>query len=256
MPGLLAMILLLAIPAIDPFKPFDDYAGRREQEIWREIRTPEKFLWIDRLEGAARQLHYQQLRNGEILIDRGRRSSVPGGLIHHWTGVVFLPATDLARTLRLIQDYDHHAATFAPDLMASQLISRNGNRFHIRQRYLRKKILTVVLDTEHEISFVGIDPRHTASFGYTSSIHEVENPGSPHEKRLPYGRDKGFLWKMNSYWRFAEQDGGVYVQCETISLSRSIPMGLDLIVGRFIDSVPRESLQFTLRRISERAPGH
>ena len=44
-----------------------------------------------------------------------------------------------------------------------------------------------------------------------------------------------------------ESDGGVYMQIETISLTRSIPPGLGWVVGPFVEKVPRESLEFTLR---------
>jgi hypothetical protein len=39
----------------------------------------------------------------------------------------------------------------------------------------------------------------------------------------------------------------VYVQCEAISLSRDIPAGLGWLIAPFIESIPRESLEFTLR---------
>jgi hypothetical protein len=51
---------------------------------------------------------------------------------------------------------------------------------------------------------------------------------------------------MNTYWRFEEKDGGTYVESESISLTRDIPTGLGLLVGPFVNSIPRESLTFTL----------
>jgi hypothetical protein len=57
------------------------------------------------------------------------------------------------------------------------------------------------------------------------------------------------MWRLNTYWRVFERDGGTYVQCESISLSRDIPFGLGWIVGPFVTDVPKESLQFTLGRV-------
>ncbi|MGO9775376.1 MAG: hypothetical protein ACLQGT_10490 [Terracidiphilus sp.] len=37
------------------------------------------------------------------------------------------------------------------------------------------------------------------------------------------------------------------MQIETVTLTRSIPLGLGWAVGPFVESVPRDSLQFTLR---------
>ena len=58
---------------------------------------------------------------------------------------------------------------------------------------------------------------------------------------------------MNSYWRFSEEENGVFVECESLSLSRSIPFGLAWLIGRYVDSVPRESLESTLLSIKHGA---
>jgi hypothetical protein len=54
------------------------------------------------------------------------------------------------------------------------------------------------------------------------------------------------LWRMNTYWRFEEKDGGTYVECRSISLTRDIPTGLGWLIGSYVTTVPRESLTFTL----------
>jgi hypothetical protein len=42
----------------------------------------------------------------------------------------------------------------------------------------------------------------------------------------------------------------LYMQVESISLTRSIPTGLGWAVRPYVESVPRESLEFTLRAAS------
>jgi hypothetical protein len=51
---------------------------------------------------------------------------------------------------------------------------------------------------------------------------------------------------MDSSWRFEEKDQGVYVEVESISLTRDIPMGLGWLIKPFVTSIPRESLVMTL----------
>jgi hypothetical protein len=51
---------------------------------------------------------------------------------------------------------------------------------------------------------------------------------------------------LYTYWRFLERDGGTYVQCESITLTRGIPVGFGWLIRPFITSIPRESLEFTL----------
>lgn len=231
---------------------FDKYARGREAQIGGEIRDAGKFFWVDRLGEAARQKAYADMRAGRIVIDQGRRTDVPDGLVHHWTGAGFIPGATLQQTLAFIQDYNHHAQHYQPDVIGSKLLARNGNNFKINLRFHKKKVLTVVLDTEHDVTYTQLDAQRVASSARTTRISEVENPGTPGEKLLPPGKDSGFLWKMNTYWRFAERDGGTYVQCETISLTRDVPFGLGWIVNRFVNSVPQEGLTFTLQRTRER----
>jgi hypothetical protein len=73
-----------------------------------------------------------------------------------------------------------------------------------------------------------------------------EDPGEPDELEMPPGHDHGFLWRLDSYWRFQERDGGVYVECEAISLSRSVPPGLGWFVNPIIRNLLRQSLTQTL----------
>lgn len=249
----LALSILMVISALADLKPatvaaFDNYAGHREVAVKAEVQDRSKFLWVDHLEQAQREKAYQDLRAGKVLIDQGKQVKAPDGLIHHWTGVIFIPGATLPQTLKFIQDYNHHASNYSPDVVASRLISQNGTTYRINQRYKKKKALTVVLDTDQDIWFLNIDAQRAASFGRTTRVSEVEDPGSPKEKLLPQGQGMGFLWKMNAYWRFLEQDNGTYVQCETISLTRDIPTGLQWAIKGFVNSVPRESLSFTLNQ--------
>ena len=128
----------------------------------------------------------------------------------------------LQQMLGFIQDYNHHATPLPPGCNGFELIARNGNNFKINLRFLKQKVVTVVLDTDHDVTFTSIDARHAASLAHTTRVSEIENAGKPNERALPPGGGWGFLWKMDTYWRFAERDGGTYVQCETISLTRDI----------------------------------
>jgi hypothetical protein len=74
----------------------------------------------------------------------------------------------------------------------------------------------------------------------------VEDPGKPSEKQLPQGEDHGFMWRLYSYWRFQERDGGVYVECEAVSLTRNVPAGLGWLIEPIVRHLPKESLESTL----------
>ncbi len=236
-------------PAVD--QAFDRYYKQREVAIWSELNRVEGDLWIDRLPVVQRQSQYEALRAGQVVLDEHRMQKIEKGIIHHATGAVFLPGVGVDQLLGYLQDFDHLVPCYTPELVSSRTRARQGDRYLITQRYRKKKVLTVILDTDHEVNYVyfnGRPGKRAASFGYATRIEEVANAGTPREKRLGREQSGGYVWRMNNYWRYFERDGGVYVQCETISLSRSIPTGLEWMIGRFINSVPRESLQFTLDR--------
>ena len=82
---------------------------------------------------------------------------------------------------------------------------------------------------------------------YTTRSCEVDDAGTPKEKIHPPDTGYGFLWRLNSYWKFMAEDDGVIVECRAMSLSRDIPFGLGFVVEPIIKNLPRESLINTLK---------
>ena len=227
---------------------FDRYVALTEARLQKDPA----FLRIDALPDAARREARDQMQKNGLAIERlamkdgGREIDVPDGLIHHWIGTAFVPNATIDRALNVLQSYDRHQTIYAPTVTASKLIANDGDHFRFFLRFMMKKVITVVVNSEHDARF-----RHPAADraeGWIAStrIAEVEDPGTPQEKERPVGHDGGYLWRLNTYWRLLAKDGGLYVQCESVSLSRGIPFGLGWIVGPFVTSIPRESLTFTL----------
>jgi hypothetical protein len=251
------IILLIAIPAAaEQLKAatvaaFDQYVFQTERRMANEVNYG-GFLWIDTVPAAQRGAYCARLRKGEVLTKQlqtladGRAIHVPDGLIHHWIGLVFIPGASLANTIALLQDYDHQHEFYAPEVERSRLLRRNGNDFHVYLRLRRKKIVTVVLDTEYDVHYALLGNDRANASSYSTRIAEVEDADEANEAEKPVGDDSGFLWRLNSYWRLWQRDGGTYVQLEAISLTRDIPPGLGWLIRPFVTSVPQESLQFTL----------
>jgi hypothetical protein len=101
--------------------------------------------------------------------------------------------------------------------------------------------IAVVLNTNHDVRYFPLGSARCYSQSHSSRIAEVDNPGEPDEREMQPGQDHGFLWRLNSYWRFEERDGGVYVECEAISLTRSVPAGRGWLVNPIVRTLPRES---------------
>jgi len=263
-PTLCTIVLALAFvgngssaETLAPFKPktmaaFATYVRMTDSRNNEELQQEQNFLWIDSLPEAARNRAYKALAQGEAQIERrrtldnGREMPCPDGMIHHWEGLIFVPGAKLGDVLQILQDYDHHAVYYAPDVARAKLEARDGDHFKVFLRFRRQKVIAVVLNTEHDVHYFRDTPGRAHSRSSATRIAEVDNPGKPSETEKPREDDGGFLWGMETWWRLQEKDGGVYVQSEVVSLTRDIPAGLGWVIGPFVNSIPRETLIFTL----------
>ena len=227
---------------------FDHYIATAEGRFTQAKGKSDSFLRMDALAAAQRTQVMARLRQGEVLIEKQGEtpSQIPGGLIHDWVGTVLIPKVTVSQVLALIQDYDHSNQHYAPDVVRSRLVSRNGDDFQVFMRLRKHKIVTVVLDTEYKVHYGRTDADHQYSVSRSTRVSEIADPGAPEERTLAAGHDHGFMWRLNSYWAFEQVEDGVLVECEAISLTRDIPTGLGWMIGPFVNSIPRESLQFTL----------
>lgn len=227
---------------------FDRYVALTDARIMRELQDGSAFLWPDHLPEDRRIELYGQLGRGESLIEPlrtlegGKVIRVPGGLIHHWVGLVFIPGATLGQTIALVTDYGDFQTFYKPDIIRSKVLSRDGNDADIYLRLYMKKGMAAVINTEHKVQFVQIDATRARSLTYTTHVAEVENPGQADEREKPVGRDRGFLWRLNSYWRFLEKDSGVYVQIESISLSRDAGSAFGWLIGMLVRSAHKQFL--------------
>jgi hypothetical protein len=241
-------------PNSSALQEFDRYVRLTEQRMEAEVRPGGAFLRIEGLPLETRARDEALLRNGEVATERlqtrdqGGEIEPPGALIHHWVGTVFIPGASLDQVLAVVQDYDRHQEYYAPQVLKSKLIAHSGDEFEVYLRLKQKDVITVVFDTEHDVRYTRLDATHAYSRSYSTRITEIEHAGEQNERALPAGKDHGFLWRLDSFWRFEQRDGGVYVQCEAISLTRDVPLGMGALIGPFLESIPKASLELTLRQ--------
>ncbi len=223
---------------------FVSYVEQAETEAAKERAGGGAFLWSDREGGRA-----ALVAAGKTIADYwtgSRPVKVPDGLIHDWVGAARAPGGTIARTLAVLQDYDHHKDVYHPEVVDSRLIRREGDAFDAYLRLLKKKVVTVVLDTEHHAEYYAVGPARSCCDSHSTRISEVEDAGKGSEMVRPPDTGYGFLWRLNSYWHFEERDGGVIIECRAISLTREVPKGLRWIVEPIVKKLPRESLIHTL----------
>jgi hypothetical protein len=221
---------------------YKNYAARVEQNLDQRLAGPaSQFLSASSEAGAK-----ERLRTGAIDPKFTERSlEAPGGLIQDWTATMFVKGATGDEVIALLTDYDHHQELY-PEVMAGKVLRRDGTRIRSSLRLLKEKVFTVVLDTEHDVEILKGRDRRWQLRSKSARIQEIRDAGKPEEVMLPEGEDSGFLWRLNAYWSIQEGDGGVYVECRSVTLTRGVPMGLGWIVKPFTLSLPRDSLVSTL----------
>ena len=234
---------------------FDRYVRVTEARMKTELDGETRFLWIDRLPDDKNEEAYQQLRAGEVVIekletrDEGDKIDIPSGKVHHWVGTVLIPNVTLEQTIAMIQDYDRYAEIYAPQVRESRLLSRDGNRFKVyAQLYEKyeKKVITWVGNTEYDAEFIFLDDARVHVPSYSTRILELEHPDTPEEREKPEGNDRDYMWRFYNYCSFEQRDADTYMQCESITLSLRLPFLVNMFVAPFVNGFSKDKMTFTL----------
>ena len=225
---------------------FDRYVAALEERLKPRFNG-DNFLGLD----GSPEWRQKLLKNAVVAQPAQGNGVVAlkGGLVQDWTGAVFIPGASLKSVLSVVQDYNRHGEFYKPDVESARTQGRDGDNFQVFMRIVKAKFLVSdVLNTDHEIRFVPVDSRRSYSISRSKRIAEVTDAGKPGEHELPVGRDRGLLWRLYSYWFYEEKDGGVYIACESLTLTRDIPAILATLLGPILRDLPGESLRVGLEQ--------
>ena len=196
---------------------FDRYVAETERQREASLTNASPFLWIEAQRSSDQRVSLEQVRDGAFLIERltttadGKRIEVPDGIVHHWLGAVFVRGVSLDQAIALLQDYDRHATIYAPAVARSKVLARDGDSFRVLLRFFMKKVITVVVDGEHQARFTRLAPDRAHSRVVSTRLNEVEDPGTERERLTnayyavyPDGRDR-LSWPGLTYVRVRPQ---------------------------------------------------
>jgi len=239
-------------------RAFDAYARTLEDRTRRELASGTGFLGLDFQDPSVAPATRSRIIAGEVpvsrMAERGHNAEeidVPEGLINHWRGAIFVPGMTLDQVLtdlrspqvrRHVQD----------DVLESRVLWRKGDESQLFLKLVRKKIVTVTYNTEHHVRYTRLSPTRAYSQSLSTRIAEVDEAGTPNEREKPVGNDRGFMWRLHSYWRYEQVPGGVIIELESLTLSRDIPALIKFLARPLIDSIARESMTRTLESVRAR----
>ena len=173
------------------------------------------------------------LRVTEDVTANGASVRLGSGTISDWRGTVLVPGVTLDQLLHRLQ----YPGTPPPqeDVVASRVIARSEDgTLRVAIRLVRHAIVTVAYDTEHEMRFHRETPTVATARSVATRIEEIG------------GTYHGFLWRLNSYWRYEQVAGGVRVDLRSLTLSRDVPALVRPIAAPLVNRIARESVVRTL----------
>jgi hypothetical protein len=226
---------------------WDAYLRTANAGLQSRVRPGGSFLWTFENPGRA-----AKVRAGEIVVAPEPGQSprkIPGGLIHHWMGALFLPGLKLQDVLAITSDYDRYRDFYRPSVVESKTIVRTGVDDRFSMLLMNQTFfLKTALDADYLTRNVRMDARRFYSTSMTTRLQEIEDYGQPDRRSLPEGEGGGYIWKLYSISRLEQRDRGVYVELEAIALSRDIPPALRFFVDPIVRRVSRNSLVLSLQQ--------
>jgi hypothetical protein len=250
--ALALLILALNSPAAELEKQtlaaFNHYVEVAEQQMQSSLHADGPFLWIDFRPASSRKHYYDQLRSGQFVIKRletyddGQDIDIPDGMVHHWIGLAFVPHATLRSAEMVLQDYQDYSQIYSPQVRRSKILSRDGDGFKLYLQLFKDSPRMVSYNAEFNVERSRLGPTRIVSSSISTRIAQLQDATKPDGDEYPVGKDAGYLWRMNDYWRYEEKDGGVYMQVEAISLSRDVPAILSWFVKPIIRKVARQTI--------------
>lgn len=220
---------------------WDDFIASAKLRMQDRLTGKLPFLWVDEDPGRI-----QQLSSGQIVISPIGNSHpllVPHGLIHHWIGAVFIPGATIQDLSAVVGDYGKYSEIYRPTLIKAKLIDSSSDQQKVSILWLQKVLfVTAAFYTELDSNYVALNSRHGYMTFSTSRVQQIEHYGQRDEQKLAPDEGSGYLWRLVSFARFEERDGGLYLELEVMGLSKDLPGSLRLLLKPVIDHVPRQAL--------------
>ncbi|HME09586.1 MAG TPA: hypothetical protein VKG25_21185 [Bryobacteraceae bacterium] len=197
------------------------------------------FLWLDRHPKEKSTVWLYQ----SVITPRKRdNATAPDGLIQDWLGTTFLSDVKLEKVRDVVLDFANYKVRFKQQISESKLEKRDGDHFDASLRLHKRQVQNVVLDANFSAQYTLLEPKRAIVICRSTRI-------------VPQGEERGYLWRLNLYWRLEEADNGVYIEVEVVSLS-SQPGMLDRgrLLNGFVQKFPHEFTEGIIEGLQQAFP--
>ena len=251
----LAAVALLPAPpqlSTETLKGYDRYVAATEQRIAGERQGKSPLFYVDRLPEKERPAAWNRLRRGETVVaemstrEGAQAIDVKNGRVHHWVATVLVPKASADRILGVVRDYPSYPKVFAPLMTRAKILERGNDRDVVTLRTHIKKLVNVVMEGDYVMEYYRLGPGRVATTTIATNLHQVHNDGRADERREPADQTAGYLWRYRMYCTLEERPEGTLDQCESLTLTRPVPVLVSWLVGGTVAAIPRDSLVLML----------
>jgi hypothetical protein len=226
---------------------WDTYVDAARARFHARAPSGRPFLESDEIAGQV-----ARLRSGEIIvspISANIPTHVSSGLIHDWIGAAFIPNVELTEAMVVLRDYQRYRDIYAPTVIESKAVATSEAEDRFSMVLMNRSLISkTALDSNYKATYTKVNDHRWYSIAETVGIREIANYGTGTQRRLPLDEGTGLIWRMLNFVRFEERDGGVYMEVETIALSRDVPVSLRWVLNPIIRHVSRESLTTSMKQ--------
>lgn len=239
------LLLLLAAKSLaaaelrqETLHAWDEYIQALNVDRENRITGNGPFLSVD----ASPDLQ-QRLQRNEVIVTRHDPRKVPQGMIHDWVGAMFIPNISLNQAMSVLTNYQRYGEVYNQLLKGCSVLERNGDNIELSVVAVQKAMsVTAAVATDNQIHIVRLDPKRVYITSNAIRVQEIANYGQSSEHPFPEDRRPGYVWRAVVNERLEERDGGVYVELETIALSRGIPIEFRWLIKPLTDELPRKMM--------------
>jgi hypothetical protein len=247
--ALVLLFLVLFVKLLDAAEPkqetlrvWDEYIRIVNLNAAKSAAGGSQFLWTDESQDMTRRL-----QQNEVVVANHNPEEVPQGMIHDWVGAVFVPNVTLDQALSVVENYDRYNEFYQPLVRNCTILARDGDRVKLNVVATQKAFsVTAAVKTEEQVQIVRLGPKKAYITSSAVRVQEIADYGRPTEHPFPESRRPGYVWREVTVQRLEERDGGVYVELETVVLSRGIPPGFRWLIKPLVEELPRKLMLDTL----------
>ena len=231
---------------------WEKYVATAKANMQERLMGKSPFLWVDEDPMTRRRVN-----SGEIVITPVGSThplSVPRGLIHHWVGAVFIPGARIKDLDNVVGDYSKYSEIYRPTLIKTELLDSNGDEQKISIIWVQRALLvTAAFYTELDSNYVALNSRQGYMNIYATRVQQIEHYGQRDELRLAPDEGSGYVWRLATFARFEERNGGLYLELEVVALSREFSGATRFLLQRYLVAYPDSCFQRSWNKLVKRS---